>query len=106
MAEMDTNKTPAKPDDAFAVRVKYFKRVLARGVGRTPPVLLRMALKRAAELEAVAEATLADPNSTANDKVRTARAVRLARRDLAEMIATTRGAAYEPSMAEMLARTL
>jgi len=86
--KISTVEPPAKPAAALADRVRYDKRVFARGTGRTPTSMLKLAIARAAQLEAEAEATLCNPLATSNDKVRITHAARIARRDLAEMIAT------------------
>lgn len=100
---MHTVEPLEKHGDAFADRCRYWRRALARGVGRSPPALLRQAIRRAAVLEAEAERVLADPTATANDKVRIGRLARHARRDLKEAVATMRQSAHKPSDAELMA---
>ena len=56
--------------------------MFARGVGRSPTALLRLAIDRAAQLEAKAELALADPEANATTISNLTRAARLARRDL------------------------
>ena len=87
---MHTVEPLEKHGDAFADRFRYWRRTLTRGVGKSPLALLRLAVERAAILEAEAERMLADPAATANDKVRIGRLARHARRDLGSMIATMR----------------
>jgi len=73
-------KSPAV--EPLAKRVAYLKRLFARGVGRTPTALQKMAIARAAVLTAKAEAAALDPNCTANDLVRLDHAAARARRDM------------------------
>jgi hypothetical protein len=80
---MDSNSSPVEP---FAKRVAYFKRLFARGVGKTPTALQKMAIARAAVLTAKAESAALDPKCTANDAVRLDHAAARARRDMAAVL--------------------
>ena len=69
---------PVTQDDAFEHRVKYHRRVLARGCGRSPPSKLIYCLDHAAHCRALAEAIRNDPSVALTDKVAAFREERLA----------------------------
>jgi hypothetical protein len=85
---MDHETSPAK-------RVAYFKRIFARGIGRTPNALQKHAVARAAQWAAEAERVLADPAAQANDKVRVDNAFRRAKADM-DALLTKRQPAHVP----------
>jgi hypothetical protein len=82
--EMDTDSPPT---EAFAKRVAYLKRVLARGVGCTPTAAQKLAIQRAALLTAKAEAAALDPNTSPNDVVRLDGAAHRARQAMLQTFA-------------------
>jgi len=81
---MDRKSSPIEP---LAKRVAYFRRLFAKGIGRTPTALQKHAVARAAQLSAEAERALADPAASINDKVRIDHAAARARADMAVAIA-------------------
>ncbi len=84
---MDSDSSPVEP---LAKRVAYYRRVFAKGVGKTPTALQRLAITRAARLTAIAEAAACNPSISANDVVRLDGAACRARRDMAAAIAAAR----------------
>lgn len=77
---------PTTRDEALERRVKYYQRVFARGVGRSPTSLQRLAIARAARLSAIAEAVASNPNTTINDLVRADGSAARARADMAKVL--------------------
>lgn len=84
---MDTDSPTIEP---LAKRVAYFRRLFAKGVGRTPTALQKLAIARAAVMTAKAEAAALDPATTANDCVRLDGAAARARADMKAAIEADR----------------
>lgn len=80
---MDSDSSPIEP---LAKRTAYFRRLFARGIGRTPTALQRLAITTAARAQAKAEAAALDPATSANDFVRLTRCAALAKRDMEAVI--------------------
>jgi hypothetical protein len=78
---MDSDCSPVEP---FAKRVGYFRRLFARGIGRTPSALLKHALDKAAFCAADAERARSDVSMPCCDRVAIFREARLAERALAQ----------------------
>jgi hypothetical protein len=89
-----------KPSEAFSRRVQHFRRVLAKGVGRSPPSLLKLVLDRAAALCAEEERAMRNPKVSIEIKVRLAGAARRARHDVAIMVGNK--AEPEPTLSELM----
>jgi hypothetical protein len=66
--------------------VAFYRRRLAKGVGRTPTALLKLQIVTTARLCAEEERALADPDVPADTKVRIVGASRRARLDLQSMV--------------------
>lgn len=79
---MDTAEAVAK----HKRRVAHFRRCLARGCGKTPSAMMKLAISSTASLCAREEAVLADPLCDPEIQVRVASAARRARLDLAAKI--------------------
>lgn len=75
---MDTADATAK----HKKRVAHYRRCLARGAGRTPSAMLKLAISSTASLCAAEERALADPMCDPEIQVRVASAARRARLDL------------------------
>jgi hypothetical protein len=84
---MSTTDPVANPNEAFAKRVDHFRRVLAKGAGKTPPSMLRLEIRSAAALCAEEERCVNDERCDPAVKVRVASAARRARAILAASIA-------------------
>jgi hypothetical protein len=67
-------------------RIAYYRRRFAKGVGKTPTVMQKLIIIRAATLTAQSEIVLADPAVSINDKIRADHAAERARRALQEML--------------------
>jgi len=86
----------AKPDDAAARRLRYWRRTLGRGCGRTPTALLKLQIEATAALECKRELIVANPAATATDAVQIARECRIQREILAGMIEARKPAPPAP----------
>lgn len=95
---MDTSKPPETHVEPPETRVEYWQRVLARGVGKNPPVKVRLAIKAAATWSAEAVRLMSDRSATTNAKVRAELTARRLRADLKALIAEARPAPVEQSL--------
>jgi hypothetical protein len=73
-------------------RVRYYARVFARGIGRSPTSPVRLAIARAARLTAIAEAAALNPETSANDVVRLDGCAAKSRRDMEAALRSTKPA--------------
>jgi hypothetical protein len=88
-------------DALLTKRAEYFKRLFAKGIGRTPSGKQKFALARAATLTAAAERAATDPLVSANDLVRLDNSARRARTELQHLIEQGRPKAATATLAEL-----
>lgn len=100
---MDTDsKRGDAPADAFEQRVRFHRRVLARGCGRSPTAKLKLALDHAAYCRADAERARHDPTMPICDRTAIFREDRLAQRALAQAMADITPANKPLSLGDLL----
>lgn len=87
MDQVEASQTHGDPPET---RPDYWRRVLARGAGKSPNAEIRQAIKRAAKWSAEACRLLDDPSASTNAKVRAESTARRERRDLAALIGTSK----------------